>query len=194
MLGKHDLGSGRESARTDRTVQVWDPLVRLIHWGVVLMVVINAAIVAKDSPLHLWAGYTMLVLVGVRLLWGIIGSRPARFSAFPPNPFRALGYLKEMRRGDKTVHLSHNLLGALMVYNIWATLLVIAATGFMMGTARFFGVDWVAQTHDLAYDWLLISITAHVLGVVFDTWRSGVPLVQAMIHGRKRIPNDRPVE
>jgi len=47
MLGKHDLGSGRESARTDRTVQVWDPLVRLIHWGVVLMVVINAAIVAK---------------------------------------------------------------------------------------------------------------------------------------------------
>ncbi|MGR3522440.1 MAG: cytochrome b/b6 domain-containing protein, partial [Paracoccus sp. (in: a-proteobacteria)] len=130
----------------------------------------------------------------VRLLWGIIGSRPARFSAFPPNPFRALGYLKEMRRGDKTVHLSHNPLGALMVYNIWATLLVIAATGFMMGTARFFGVDWVAQTHDLAYDWLLISITAHVLGVVFDTWRSGVPLVQAMIHGRKRIPNDRPVE
>ena len=76
MLGKHDLGSGRESARTDRTVQVWDPLVRLIHWGVVLMVVINAAIVAKDSPLHLWAGYTMLVLVGVRLLWGIIGSPP----------------------------------------------------------------------------------------------------------------------
>lgn len=194
MLSEHDLGSGRESARTDRTVQVWDPLVRLIHWGVVLMVLINAAIVAKDSPIHLWAGYTMLVLVVVRLLWGVIGTRSARFSAFPPNPFRALNYLRKMRRGDRTVHLSHNPLGALMVYNIWTTLLVIGTTGYMMGTAKFFGIAWVERTHELAYDWLLVSIAAHILGVIFDTWRSGIPLVQAMIHGRKRIPNDAPVE
>ena len=194
MLKEHDLGSGRESARNVKTVQVWDPLIRLIHWGVVLMVLINAALVAKDSTIHLWAGYTMLVLVGVRLLWGIIGTRPARFSAFPPNPFRALNYLRNMRRGDKTVHLSHNPLGALMVYNIWTTLLVIGTTGYMMGTSKFFGITWVERVHELAYEWLLVSIAAHILGVIFDTWHSGVPLVQAMIHGRKRIPNDRPVE
>ncbi|CAM4164615.1 cytochrome b/b6 domain-containing protein [Palleronia rufa] len=194
MLREHYLGSGRDSARSGKTIQVWDPLVRLIHWGVVLMVVINAAIVAKDSQLHLWAGYTMLVLVGVRLLWGVIGTRPARFAAFPPNPFRALDYVKKMRRSDKTVHLSHNPLGALMVYNIWTTLLLIATTGYMMGTIRFFGVVWVERAHELAYDWLLVSIAAHILGVAFDIWRSGVPLVQAMIHGAKRIPNDTPVE
>ena len=92
------------------------------------------------------------------------------------------------------MHLSHNPLGALMVYNIWTTLLLIGATGFMMGTVSFFGVAWVEQVHELAYDWLLISIAAHIVGVIFDTWRSGVPLVQAMLHGRKRIPRDTPVE
>ena len=81
-----------------------------------------------------------------------------------------------------------------MVYNIWTTLLVIATTGYMMGTIRFFGVVWVERAHELAYDWLLVSIAAHILGVAFDIWRSGVPLVQAMIHGGKRIPNDTPVE
>tara|TARA_R110002124_G_scaffold287294_1_gene472344 strand:- start:5022 stop:5606 length:585 start_codon:yes stop_codon:yes gene_type:complete len=185
---------GRKSARDKRGILVWDPLVRLIHWGVVSMVLINAAIVAKDSPIHLWAGYTMLVLVGVRLLWGVIGTRSARFSAFPPNPFRALGYLRQMRSGDRTVHLSHNPLGALMVYNIWSTLLVIGATGYMMGTVKFFGIAWVEQIHELAYDWLLLSIAGHIAGVVFDTWRSGVPLVQAMLHGRKRIPKGTAVK
>lgn len=174
-----------------RSVLVWDPLVRLIHWGVVLMVLINAAIVAHDSAMHLWAGYAMLVLVGIRLVWGVIGTRHARFSAFPPNPMRALSYLQELRRGGKAVHLSHNPLGALMVYNIWTTLLVIAASGYMMGTVSFFGVQWVEDAHELAYDWLLVSIAAHIGGVIFDTWRSRVPLLQAMIHGRKRIPDDR---
>ena len=194
MLTKQQYSSGRNRARVSQDVLVWDPLVRLIHWGVVSMVLINAAIVAKDSPIHLWAGYTMLVLVAVRLLWGIMGTRFARFTAFPPNPFRALSYLRAIRQGDKTVHLSHNPLGALMVYNIWTTLLLIGATGFMMGTVSFFGVAWVEQVHELAYDWLLISIAAHIVGVIFDTWRSGVPLVQAMLHGRKRIPRDTPVE
>lgn len=194
MLIEKHRSSGRESARGARSVLVWDPLVRLIHWGVVLMVLINAAIVAKDSPMHLWAGYAMLALVGVRLLWGVIGPRPARFAAFPPNPFRALTYLREMRQGDKTIHLSHNPLGALMVYNIWTTLLVIGTTGYMMGTLKFFGVAWVERLHELAYDWLLVSIAAHIGGVILDTWRSGVPLVQAMIHGRKRIPDDATVE
>jgi cytochrome b len=194
MATEYIRGSGRKSARNARDILVWDPLVRLIHWGVLLMVLTNAALVDEDSPIHLWAGYTMLVLVGIRLLWGVIGTQPARFTTFPPNPVRALVYLRDIARGDRTVHLSHNPLGALMVYNIWATLLVIAATGYMMGTVRFFGMEWVEEAHEIAFDWLLVSVAAHIGGVVFDTWRSRVPLLAAMIHGRKNVPPDTPVE
>ena len=63
-----------------------------------------------------------------------------------------------------------------------------------MGTVKFFGIAWVEQIHELAYDWLLLSIAGHIAGVVFDTWRSGVPLVQAMLHGRKRIPKGTAVK
>ncbi|NNJ73673.1 MAG: cytochrome B, partial [Anderseniella sp.] len=95
---------------------------------------------------------------------------------------------------DKAVHLSHNPLGALMVYNIWLTVLALGVTGYMMGMIRFFGVDWVEEAHEIIFIWLLVSIALHVGGVTFDTWRSGVPLVRAMIDGRKRVPENRTIK
>jgi cytochrome b len=92
------------------------------------------------------------------------------------------------------VHLSHSPLGALTVYNIWATVGLLAATGYMMGTFRFFGADWVEGLHELAFDWLVVSVVLHVAGVLFDGWRTRVPLVRAMIVGRKRIPGDVSIE
>ena len=64
----------------------------------------------------------------------------------------------------------------------------------MMGTLQFFGVDWVEEAHEIVYGWLLFSIALHVGGVLLDTWRTKVPLVWAMITGRKRIPEGADVE
>jgi cytochrome b len=177
-----------------RDVRVWDPLVRLIHWGVALTILVNGAFLEEDSVQHEWVGYTALGLVVVRLLWGLIGSRHARFSAFPPNPMAAIRHAGAMRRGDKTVHVSHNPLGALMAYNLWGTIVVICVTGYMMGTNRFFGVEWVEEVHEIAFNWLIASFVLHLGGVVFDSWRSGVALVRAMVTGTKKIPKGRPVE
>lgn len=177
-----------------RTIPVWDPLVRIIHWGLALTILINGAFTDAEGSLHEWVGYTAAALLAVRLFWGLFGTKHARFTAFPPSPARAFGHLSAMIRGDRTVHLSHNPLGALMVYNIWATVAVLAVTGYMMTTTRFFGVDWVEEVHEIAFNWLLVSIVLHVAGVVFDTWRSRVPLVPAMLHGQKRIPANSEVE
>ncbi|WP_377194282.1 cytochrome b/b6 domain-containing protein [Ruegeria meonggei] len=122
-----------------------------------------------------------------------IGPKHARFSAFPPSPARALRHIKAMRAGDRSVHLSHNPLGALMVYNIWLSVIAIGVTGFMMTTITFFGIDWVEELHEAVFNWLLFSVALHVAGVAFDTRRSGVNLVRAMINGRKTIPEGRDV-
>ncbi|WP_425404291.1 cytochrome b/b6 domain-containing protein [Hwanghaeella sp.] len=177
-----------------RTVPVWDPLVRLIHWSLALAVVVNSLFTDEESALHEWVGYAALGLVAVRLLWGLIGTRQARFSAFPPSPVRALRHLAALARGERTVHLSHNPIGALMVYNIWATVAALGVTGYMMGTVTFFGMEWVEEVHEAAFGWLMASVALHVAGVFFDTWRSGVPLVRAMVDGRKRIPEGVPME
>lgn len=183
--------SGRASARE---VAVWDPLVRLIHWSLALTILLNGTFIEEESKTHEWIGYVALGLVGIRLVWALIGPKHARFSAFPPRPARAVHHLRAMLSGYKTVHLSHNPLGALMVYNIWASVIAIGITGYMMTTITFFGVDWVEEAHEVVFGWLLVSVALHVAGVAFDTWRSGVNLVHSMINGRKTIPYGREVE
>jgi len=191
MIVNDKIVSERLSARN---IMVWDPLVRPIHWSLAIAILLNGAIVDEESSLHEWIGYFAVGLIGVRLIWGLIGSSHARFSAFPPNPVAAIRHLVVLSRGDKTVHLSHNPIGALMAYNIWLTVLLLGITGYMMGTISFFGVDWVEEAHEMAFNWLVFSIILHIGGVMFDTWRTGVPIVSAMINGRKRIPEDSPIE
>lgn len=176
--------SGRSGARD---VRVWDPLVRLIHWGVALAVLINA-FSEDESAFHEWVGYTAMGLVAIRLIWGLVGPNTARFSAFPPNPMAALSHVRSILTGQSKIHLSHNPLGALMVYNLWATLIALGVTGYMMGTMQFFGVDWVEEAHEAAFAWLIVSVALHLGGIVFDTWLTKVPLAKAMITGRKRLP------
>lgn len=110
----------------------WDPIVKLTHWGVVAAVIGNAIFTEEGSGWHIWVGYGLAALLALRLLWGLIGPDEARFSAFPPSPARALNHIGEIGRGEVTQHRSHNPLGALMVYAIWATLLVVCGTGIAM--------------------------------------------------------------
>lgn len=112
--------------------RAWDPLVRLTHWGIMAAVAANALLTEEGSSWHVWVGAGMAGLLGLRLLWGLIGPVEARFSAFPPSPARAIRHLADIANGRRTQHRSHNGLGALMAYAIWATLLVIATTGFAM--------------------------------------------------------------
>ncbi|WP_319532740.1 cytochrome b/b6 domain-containing protein [uncultured Cohaesibacter sp.] len=186
----HHMDGGGESSRD---IPVWDPLVRLIHWTLVLTIFLNGAILDPEYDWHHWVGYLATGLVVVRLIWGFLGPTHSRFSAFPPNPFAAIRHIRAILKGDNTIHLSHNPLGSLMVYNIWLTILTMGVTGYLMGTLAFFGVEWVKELHEIAFNWLLTSIVLHIGGVIFETRQSGVHLVRAMINGRKRIPPNREI-
>lgn len=110
----------------------WDPLVRLTHWGIAAAVLANAAFTEEGGAWHVWIGTAMAGMLGLRLIWGVIGPREARFSAFPPSPSLAIAHIRDIRAGRREAHRSHNGLGALMAYAIWGTLSVVAVTGFSM--------------------------------------------------------------
>ena len=110
----------------------WDPIVKMTHWGIVTAVIGNGLITGEGSGAHIWVGYALAGLLGLRLLWGFIGPAEARFSAFPPSPTRAVQHLAEIKRGEVTVHRSHNPLGTFMVYAIWLCLGAIIASGIAM--------------------------------------------------------------
>ncbi len=120
-----------DAAETTK-VRAWDPLVKLTHWGIAIAVLVNGVFTEEGSGWHVWVGTGMAALLAVRLLWGFIGPREARFSAFPPSPARALAHVGDIVAGRKVRHASHNGLGALMAYALWATLGVVAVTGFAM--------------------------------------------------------------
>lgn len=113
----------------------WDLVVRATHWSVAAAVLANAIVTEGGSSPHIWIGYGLAVMLAIRWIWGLVGTRAARFSAFPPSLHGALAHIREIRLGDRSVHASHNPLGALMVYALWACLLVMIVTGIAMAGA-----------------------------------------------------------
>lgn len=110
----------------------WDPIVKLTHWGVASAVIANAIFTEEGSGWHVWVGYALAGLLLLRWLWGLVGTRNARFSAFPPNPLKALRYVAAARKGEVQHFSSHNPIGTLMVYALWGCLAVIVASGIAM--------------------------------------------------------------
>ena len=170
-------------------IPVWDIFVRASHWAVALLVIAELSFIDDDSVLHRWAGYTVLGVVALRLVWGLIGPRHARFSAFPPSLKAARAHLAGLLRGSHDLQLSHNPLGALMAYNLWASLMAVCITGILMTTRTFWGVEWVEEVHEAFANWIMLSVLAHIGGVIFESRRSQVNLVRAMITGKKEFPN-----
>ena len=174
---------------------VWDLPVRVTHWALVLAVAGCWATHYAGVEWFTWhrrLGYTVLVLVTFRIVWGFVGTRHARFASFVRGPRVLLAYLRE--RGPATV--GHNPLGALSVIALLALLLLQAATGLfandeIMNMGPFYG--WIApelsnritSLHRASSEWQLVLIGLHVAAVAFYVRVRRQPLVDAMITGRK---------
>lgn len=183
----------RETGQSDgpelRQYRVWDPLVRLFHWGLVAGFVANAFVTNAESRLHRQIGYLLLALVAARIIWGLIGTRHARFSDFPPSVRASLDQVSDMANGRERAHLGHSPLGALMIYNLLASVLAIAMTGWMMTTDAFWGFSWVKDMHEILVNWVMVSAAVHILAVIVESRRTGINLARAMVTGTKRVPN-----
>lgn len=171
-------GSGAE-------VRVWDPLVRAVHWIVAVLFLANALVVEEGEMVHRLIGYAVLTLVSVRVGWGVVGTRHARFSAFPPDPRAALAHLSARLAGRHPEHLSHNPLGALMAYALWALLVGIALSGMAMH-AGLVGEELGEEAHEVLANLALGAAALHVVAVAVESRSSGAGLVRAMVTGWKR--------
>lgn len=115
-----------------KEVKVWDPFVRIFHWTVVASFFI--AYFTEDDLmwLHEIAGYTILILVIARIVWGIIGSRYARFTNFIYKPSTVKQYLSDILHSNSKRYLGHNPLGGLMVVVLLIMLLLTSWSGIQL--------------------------------------------------------------
>lgn len=110
-----------------RIVNVWDPLVRIGHWT--LVIAFFTAYFTEDDfmEVHTWAGYTVAAIVLIRIVWGFVGTQHARFGDFIYAPAKVFAYLKNLLARKPQHYIGHNPAGGAMVI---ALLLSLAATTF----------------------------------------------------------------
>lgn len=168
------------------TVKVWDPFVRLFHWSLVGLFAFAFLTGDEWDTAHELAGYVIAGLVALRIVWGLIGSRHARFSDFIYHPATVLAFMRDSVTMKAKRYIGHNPAGGAMVLALLAAIAVICASGYAMGTDMFWGVEWVEEVHEAAVYATLGLIALHVAGVVFASFEHRENLVKSMLTGRKR--------
>lgn len=202
-------------AASAATVRVWDPLVRVFHWGLVVAIATAWLTADEVQPVHEFAGYTVAGLVAFRLIWGFAGSRYARFAQFVKGPGATLAYLASILRGGERRYLGHNPAGAAMILALLLTLSGTAFTGWLMAEpdgvvmlpalpqivapawADDDGDDYgegrevegpLKEVHETLANLMLLLAALHLGGVVLASIRHHENLARAMITGDKRAP------
>ena len=167
-------------------IRVWDPLVRLFHWGLALSFAAAWLSADRSQSLHNGAGYLAGGLVVVRVVWGFVGTRYARFSHFVRPPAAVLAYLRAVLERSERRHLGHNPAGGAMIVVLLLAMASTALTGWLLTTDAFWGVAWMQSVHAYSADGLVLLVVFHLIGVAVASYRHRESLVGAMISGKKR--------
>lgn len=181
-----------------RDIPVWDPAVRLFHWS--LAAAFLVAYVTEDDweMLHVNAGYLVGILLVLRMLWGFIGPRHARFSDFVRTPRDVIAYVADAVRFRAPRYIGHNPAGGAMVVALMSSLAITAVSGIALyGTTDFAGplagmlrgelaADVLEGLHELGANLTLFLVVLHLGGVLFSSLEHGENLIKSMITGRKK--------
>ena len=167
-------------------VRVWDPFVRLSHWGVAAAFGVAYFAHGGYLPVHRIAGYVITALVVLRVVWGFVGSPRARFADFVPGPRGLASYMGLLLRGREPRHIGHNPAGGVMIVVMLVLLAAVCGTGLVLDTPAFRDDRDFKEVHDLLTDAMLLCIALHLAGVALASWRHRENLVSAMFTGLKR--------
>ena len=190
-----------------RRVRLWDPAVRLFHWGLVICVA-TSWYLGKFGPgimtLHFYSGYAIIGLLGFRLVWGLIGAWPARFRDFIYGPGTFIGYLRGIGTRKPSLWPGHNPVGALSVFLLLGVLGLQAYTGLYTDPEDFINagplvagaegakIGWATKTHQTMAPIILLLVLLHLGAIAFYRIWKHENLIPSMIHGRKIVKGEVP--
>jgi len=173
-----------------RTAPLWDLPTRIFHWSLVaLLGTAWASVELGEMRIHAWCGYSLIVLVSARIVWGLCGSHYSRFGNFLRGPTAVWRYL----RGIEAAAPGHNPIGG------WSVVLMLLAV-LAQGITGLFNADDISfkgplrhtisrklagtfgEWHEINFNLLLALVALHVLAIAVYRFK-GRNLVAPMIGG-----------
>ncbi|WP_075292092.1 cytochrome b/b6 domain-containing protein [Pararhizobium arenae] len=166
-------------------IRVWDPIVRLFHWTVVTACILNLFILEEGRYWHRVTGYGVAGVLILRFVWGVIGTRYARFSEFFPTPRKLFRQITDIRQGHHPRFIGHNPLASVMMLTLMLLLAATCTTGWMTTLDAFWGEKWLEEIHGLLANGIMVFAFIHAGAALLESYRQRENLVWSMVTGRK---------
>ncbi len=180
-------------------IRVWDPVVRFFHWSLVSAFIIAFITEENLLTIHTWAGYLILMLISVRIVWGFMGTQYARFADFVYPPEAIIQFLKETTQRKAKRYIGHNPAGGAMVILLLFSLFMTSSSGILVlgaeeqtGPAALwfnqpagFWAEILEEVHEFFANFTLLLVFVHVIGVMTESLIHKENLVSAMFTGFK---------
>ncbi len=167
-------------------ILVWDAPTRVFHWSLAVSF-LGAFLTAESERLrdiHVVLGYTVFGLIAFRVIWGLIGTRYARFRSFVHGPAAVFAYVKSLLIMRPQHYIGHNPIGGWVIVALLALGLLSGVTGY--ATYNEIGGEWLEELHEGAANVMLNLVFLHIAGVVVSSWLHRENLVRAMVSGYKQ--------
>ena len=190
---------------TDRvSVKIWDLPLRIFHWSLaVLIVIMLVSANFGNFDLHITTGKIIVVLLVVRIAWGLFGSSNVRFSALFFKPRAYIDYIKTLPKRSPGYSVAHSPIGSLAVIAILVALAVQVTTGLFATDvdglvegpfAYYIPYELTREASDIHVthvDWLIALIIVHIAANAFYYVYKRDNLIKPMITGSRQIPKHR---
>lgn len=189
---------------SDNKKLIWDIPTRLFHWGIVVTLAYSwySMEIEENLDRHFVSGYIALGLIVFRILWGLIGSRYAKFSSFTFRPSETAAYAKSLFTRDGGKYAGHNPMGGLSVFALLLVILVQAGTGMFADDEYYYFAPLnkfvspetatsLTQFHGTNAKVILALALLHIVAILFYRLYKKEKLVIAMITGKKPDEQDQ---
>jgi cytochrome b len=161
---------------------IWASPMRLFHWFLFVSIVC-AYIVAEDELLNIHAafGYSALILIMYRIIYGFTGPAYSRFKDFPVKFSTLKTYLGNMK-ASKQNYPGHNPASAVIMLAILADIFFTGVSGMLAFGAQGHGLlkawiqpgneDFFKEIHELFAILLVILVLIHLAGLALDFYQN----------------------
>ncbi|MBU3556027.1 cytochrome b/b6 domain-containing protein [Polynucleobacter sp. Ross1-W9] len=180
-----------------KIIRVWDLPIRVFHWLLVLCITGSFVTINLGDEFiqwHAYFGYSILILLIFRIIWGFVGSTHARFTSFLPTKKAIFDYLS----GSSPRVLGHNPIGAISVFALIFVLSVQVLTGlFVDDEVSFQGPlakyvsgsisSFLSEIHEGNQVVIYTLIAIHIAAIWYYKKFKGENLIKPMINGDKEI-------